>query len=123
MSHYQQVDAGAATSLVELLCPQLHRFFAGQMGSSAEAEDMLQDAWLRIHRVRHTYRPREPLLPWVYAIAQRVRVDNYRRRKRIRSRESAVDVLPEHSVAKMGRIIFPLSKNSSRRCQRVNARF
>jgi RNA polymerase sigma-70 factor, ECF subfamily len=100
MSQYQQADSAAATSLVELLSPQLHRLFAGQMGSSAEAEDMLQDVWLRIHRVRHTYRPGEPLLPWVYAIARRVRVDNYRKRQRIGSRESAVGVLPERAAGK-----------------------
>jgi RNA polymerase sigma-70 factor (ECF subfamily) len=100
MSQYQQADSAAAASLVEFLSPQLHRFFADQMGSRADAEDMLQDVWLRIHRVRHTYRPGEPLLPWVYAIARRVRVDHYRKRQRIGSRESAVEVLPEHSASK-----------------------
>jgi RNA polymerase sigma-70 factor (ECF subfamily) len=59
---------------------------------------MLQDAWLRIHRVRHTYRPGEPLLPWVYAIARCVRVDSYRKRRRIAVREILVEVLPEPSV-------------------------
>jgi RNA polymerase sigma-70 factor (ECF subfamily) len=59
---------------------------------------MLQEVWLRIHRVRHTYRPGEPLLPWVYAIARRVRVDSYRKRQRIASRERAVEVLPESAA-------------------------
>jgi RNA polymerase sigma-70 factor (ECF subfamily) len=59
------------------------------MGSQSNAEDVLQDVWLGIHRVRHTYRPSEPLLPWVYAIARCVRVDNYRWRRRIESHESA----------------------------------
>jgi len=107
MSQYQQADSAAAASLVELLSPQLHRFFSGQMGSPADADDILQDAWLRIHRVRHTYRRGEPLLPWVYAIARRVRVDNYRKRQRIGSRESAVDVLPEHSVVRNGENNLP----------------
>jgi RNA polymerase sigma-70 factor, ECF subfamily len=91
----QKADAAAMTTLVELLSPELHRFFAAQMGSWTEADDMLQEAWLRIHRVRHTYRAGEPLLAWVYAIARRVRVDNYRRRRRIRLHEVAADVLPE----------------------------
>src|SRR5271156_4288809 len=97
MKQYQQADPAAAAALVELLSPQLYRFFASQMGSSIDAEDMLQDVWLRIHRVRHTYRPGEPLLPWVYAIARRVRVDSYRKRSRIASREWAMDVVPEPS--------------------------
>jgi len=95
MRRYQQADSAAAAALVELLSPKLYRFFASQMGSRADADDMLQDVWLGIHRVRHTYRPGEPLLPWVYAIARRVRVDNYRKRRRISLREMAVDVLPE----------------------------
>ena len=95
MKQYQQADPAAAAALVELLSPQLFRFFASQMGSRTDAEDMLQDAWLRIHRVRHTYRPGEPLLPWVYAIARRVRVDHYRKRQRITSRETPAVKLPE----------------------------
>lgn len=97
MSRYQQADATAVSLLVQRLSPQLFRFFAGQMGNRADAEDMLQDLWLRIHRARHAYRPGEPVLPWVYAIAHCVRTDNYRRRRRIASRESAVAVLPEPS--------------------------
>jgi RNA polymerase sigma-70 factor (ECF subfamily) len=94
MVRYQKGDAAAAKSLVDLLGARLYVFFASQMGDRADAEDMLQEAWLRIHRVRRTYRPGEPVLPWVYAIARRVRVDGYRRRRRIARRELPVDVLP-----------------------------
>jgi RNA polymerase sigma-70 factor (ECF subfamily) len=95
MTRYQQADAAAATALVDLLSPQLLQFFATQMGSRPDAEDMLQDLWLRIHRARHTYRPGEPVFPWVYAIAHRVRIDSYRKRRRIFSHELGTDVLPE----------------------------
>ena len=95
MARYQQADPAAVAVLVERLSPQLYRFFASQLGNRADAEDMLQDTWLRIHRVRHTYRAGDPVLPWVYTIARRVRVDNYRKRYRISSREMGVDVLPE----------------------------
>jgi RNA polymerase sigma-70 factor, ECF subfamily len=97
MARYQQADPAAVAVLVERLSPQLYRFFASQLGNRADAEDMLQDTWLRIHRVRHTYRAGDPVLPWVYTIARRVRVDNYRKRYRISSREMGVDVLPEVS--------------------------
>jgi len=95
MLRYQQADSRAATALIEQLSPQLYRFFAAQLGNPDDASDMLQDTWLRIHRVRHTYRAGEPLLPWVYAIARRVRVDNYRKRRRMSMREVAVEILPE----------------------------
>ncbi|MGA2889204.1 MAG: RNA polymerase sigma factor [Terracidiphilus sp.] len=79
MTRYQRGDTAAATVLVERISPQLHHFFIVQMSSRAGADDLLQETWLRIHRVRHTYRPGEPPLPWFYAIARHVRVDHYRR--------------------------------------------
>ena len=94
MVRYQSGDAAAAKSLIDRLSGQLYSFFASESGSRMDAADMMQEVWLRIHRVRHTYRPGEPVLPWVYAIARRVRIDNYRKRRRIRSREIATDVLP-----------------------------
>jgi RNA polymerase sigma-70 factor, ECF subfamily len=97
MIGYQQGDPAAAAVLIERLSPRLYRFFATQMGSRTDADDMLQELWLRIHRVRHTYRAGQPLLPWAYAIAHRVRIDGYRRRQRL-SREIGVDVLPEAAV-------------------------
>ena len=99
-SRYQQADPGAAAALVVMLSPQLYRFLDGKMGSRTDAEYMLQDVWLRVHRVRHAYRPSELLLQWVYAIARRVRVDNYRKRQRIASREIAAVVLPEAPTQK-----------------------
>lgn len=99
MLRYQQADETAARSLIEQLSPQLYRFFAAQLGRADDAGDMLQDTWLRIHRVRHTYRPGEPLLPWVYAIARCVRVDSYRKRRRIGVREIGVEVLPDRAPA------------------------
>ena len=95
MARYQRADSQAACALIDAVSPALFRFFASQMGSRAQAEDMLQDTWLRIHRVRHTYRPGEPVLPWIYAIARRVRVDSYRKRRRVEAREVVRDPLPE----------------------------
>ena len=99
MRQYQDGNASAAKTLVELLSVQLRLFFSSQMGNRTEAVDMLQETWLRIHRVRHTYRPGEPVLPWIYAIARRVRVDNFRKRRRLANREVSVGVLPEAPVA------------------------
>jgi len=97
MVRYQQADQAATRLLVAELSPQLYRFFAAQLGNPEDASDMLQDTWLRIHRVRHTYRGGDPLLPWVYAIARCVRIDSYRRRRRVAAREVGVDVLPERA--------------------------
>jgi RNA polymerase sigma-70 factor (ECF subfamily) len=95
MERYQQADSDAPATLVGALSPALLRFFKSQVATREQADDLLQQTWLRIHRVRHTYRPGEPVLPWIYAIARRVRVDGYRGTRRIRLHEIAMDVLPE----------------------------
>jgi RNA polymerase sigma-70 factor (ECF subfamily) len=102
MRRYQDSDFTAATLLAESLNGRLLRFFAAQTRDRDRAQDLLQDCWLRIHRARHTYRPGEPLLPWVYAIARRVQVDDYRKAQRIRrhelqgeAKEPAAPVTPE----------------------------
>ena len=95
MVRYQQGDSGAAGELVAQLSPALHRFFMVHFVSRRYADDLLQETWLRIHQVRHTYRPGEPVLPWLYAIARNVRVDQYRKARRVESREQQVEQLPE----------------------------
>ena len=95
MERYQQADPEAPAALVHALSPALLRFFKNQVATREQANDLLQEAWLRIHRVRHTYRPGEPVLPWIYAIARRVRVDGYRRTRRITLHEIAMEVVPE----------------------------
>jgi len=95
MARYQQADPDAPAALVLALSPALLRFFRSQVASREQADDLLQETWMRIHRVRHTYRPGEPVLPWIYAIARRVRVDGYRRTRRVALREIAMEVLPE----------------------------
>src|ERR1700730_18448471 len=95
MVDYQRADPAATTVLIRQVSPLLLRFFTSQCGSRPEAEDLLQDTWLQIHRARHTYRPGEPVLPWIYAIARHVRVDSYRKTRRIEMRERQGDVLPE----------------------------
>ena len=95
MERYQRADPEAPAALVAALSPALLRFFRSDAASREHADDLLQETWLRIHRVRHTYRPGEPVLPWLYAIARRVRIDGYRRTRRVLAHEISVDVLPE----------------------------
>ena len=107
MQRYQQGDPEAPGVLIGAVSPGLLRLFRSQLVSRQQADDLLQDTWLRIHRVRHTYRPGEPVLPWIYAIARRVRIDGYRRMSRIMSHETTMDVLPEAPAATEPRDTLP----------------
>ena len=99
MARYQRGDFAAATALIRRLSPQLHRFFVVQVASRGDADDLLQETWLRLHEVRHTYRAGEPLLPWLYAIARHIRVDHYRKARRAAAREERLEEMPEVAAA------------------------
>jgi len=98
MAQYQEGDFAAATALIDHISPQLYRFFVAQFASRPDADDLLQETWLRIHRVRHTYRPGEPVLPWFYAIARHVRVDHYRKTVRTAAREQRLEEMSQLAV-------------------------
>ena len=87
MQRYQESDREAASALIEQMSGPLFRFFLAQARDRERAQDLHQEFWLRIHKARHTYRPGEPVVPWLFAIARRVQVDDYRKRKRVVRRE------------------------------------
>jgi len=91
MAAYQAGDPAAGDELFRRVGQQLYRFMAVHSGDRRHADDLLQDLWLRVHRARNTYRPGEPVLPWLYAIARFVKVDAYRKRRSERFEQS----LPE----------------------------
>lgn len=98
MQRYQQSDGEAAAMLVTRLSPQIYQFYLAHVRDRSLAEDLLQDFWLRIHNARRTYRSGEPLLPWMYAIARRVRIDHYRRSRKSRNHEISSGQLPEFAA-------------------------
>jgi RNA polymerase sigma-70 factor (ECF subfamily) len=96
-SDYEQANSGAIEELVSRLSPLILRFLTAQTQMREDdAEDVLQDFWLRLHRARHTYRPGEPPLPWIFAIARHTSLDAYRRRRRISAREVTFPEIPEN---------------------------
>jgi RNA polymerase sigma-70 factor (ECF subfamily) len=88
MEAYQQGDSHAGEQLFTRVSQPLYRFLSLHSGDRRYADDLLQDVWLRVHRARHTYRPGEKVLPWLYAIARYVKVDAYRQRKMERLEDS-----------------------------------
>lgn len=95
MQGYQQADRDATSMLISRLSPAILQFFLGEVRDRSRAEDLLQDFWLRVHKARHTFQEGKPLLPWAYAIARRVRVDQYRRTRRLLEHELQSDKLPD----------------------------
>lgn len=117
MVRYQQGDCAAASLLIGRIGPRLHRFFLAESMSRGDADDLLQETWLRIHKVRHTYRPGEPALPWFYAIARHIRVDHYRKslrgaagERRLEEMSKPVSLAP-HQADELQALLAPLSES------------
>jgi RNA polymerase sigma-70 factor (ECF subfamily) len=84
MRRYQQGDGEVLADLYREVAPGMINYLVRFTRDRALAEDLLQEVFLRIHRVRHTYRPENPVKPWLYAIARYVAIDNLRKRGRRR---------------------------------------
>lgn len=84
----QSGDAGAYRAFLESIAPFARAIARRRDWSDDRVEDVVQDALLTIHRVRHTYEPGRPVKPWVAAIVTRRAIDAARRRIRLGTRET-----------------------------------
>lgn len=63
-------DAQAYAMLLKETARLLRPFLARRLNSSAEADDVLQEILISIHKARHTYDGDRPYKPWAFAIAR-----------------------------------------------------
>ena len=81
MERYAQGDESAFASVYDAVAPRVHAYLIRQARDRAVADDLLQQTLLQIHRKRGTYVAGLPVLPWAFAIARRLYIDECRRRK------------------------------------------
>src|SRR5262249_31030543 len=84
MDAYAAGSLAAFDSLFARLAPRVHAFFVRSFGDVALADDLLQVTFMKLHRARADYRSGSPLRSWLFSIAARVRLDELRRRRRLR---------------------------------------
>jgi RNA polymerase sigma-70 factor (ECF subfamily) len=84
MRSYQRGDGEVLADIYREVAPGMLNYLYRFVHDRAVAEDLLQEVFLRIHRVRHTYRPHSPVKPWLYGIARHVAIDALRKRGRRR---------------------------------------
>lgn len=82
-------DGAAYRQLLREVAPFVRAMSRSRGLAPAQSEDLAQDVLLTVHRVRHTYDPARPFVPWLVAIAQRRMIDLYRRDRRVRDNEQA----------------------------------
>lgn len=99
MFAYQRGDLEAFDRLYAALEQELRAFFRARCHEPHRVEDLLQDAFLQLHRSRRSYLPGLPVRPWVYAIARRVFLMHLRNVRRRESRETTeLSSVPEPEV-------------------------
>lgn len=81
MERYASGDDRAFEDLYTLLAPRLYRSCIGLIGR-AEADDLLQEVFLKMHRARASFVPGGSVLAWSLAIARSTWIDRLRKKKR-----------------------------------------
>lgn len=80
-------DGAAYAALLRDCIPFVRTVVAGVGVPAVAIDDGVQNVLLTIHRVRHTYDPRQKFTPWLRTIAQRRAIDMLRSAGRVRGRE------------------------------------
>jgi RNA polymerase sigma-70 factor (ECF subfamily) len=90
MVAYQSGGLAAFDELYRAVAPGVRRMLRSQGCEPDREADLVQDAFLQIHRARRTYDPAYPVMPWALAIARHVWLMD--RRTRLRRPQPAVNV-------------------------------
>ena len=81
MAVAQMGDQAAYRRLLQAVLPYLRAYAHRHLSRADAAEDLVQEVLLTVHRIRHTYDPSRPFLPWLSVIVKRRLIDHLRRRK------------------------------------------
>ncbi len=79
---FQGGDVGAFTELVSRFKNPLVNFVYRFLGDYDEADDVVQETFLRLYRSKHSYQPVAKFSTWLYTIATNLAKTQLRRRKR-----------------------------------------
>jgi len=74
-------DAEAFAALVRSHVPRLHRYLVATGLGHHDADDLVQEAFLRVHRHLDRYDPRYAFTTWLFTIAHRLRLSFVERRR------------------------------------------
>ena len=109
----QSGDQKAYTYLLRSLVPVIRSLVRRWIADEVLVEDVIQDVLLTLHRVRHTYDPAAPFLPWLMAISHARAVDALRRRGRYSQREVPEENMDTQAITSDGEADYAYADLSS----------
>src|SRR5215470_5418400 len=98
MLQYQEGSLEAFRELYAHLAPDLRRYVRFLMRGSDAADDLLQEAFLQLHRSRAAYNPAYPVRPWMFGLARNVCLMNRRAMRRWANIHAVGPALPDLHV-------------------------
>ena len=92
----QRGDRQGYEALLTRVAGLVQAFVLKRAGDVAWCDDVVQESLLAVHRARHTYDPKRPFVPWLYAIVQNRFIDALRLQRRRLLRELQSDGALDH---------------------------
>ncbi len=83
--------------LIERLSGRLYQFLRYKTSNAQDAEDLLQETFIRIYTHLDRYEPKKKFTPWAYTIAVRLAMNHYRDEQRRKATDecAATDIQPD----------------------------
>jgi len=91
LAAYAAGDARAFGELYDRHERAIYRFFLRQGATRESADDLLQDTWLAVVRNAASFEPRAKFTTWLYTVARRKMIDQWRARDVALSLTAAVN--------------------------------
>jgi RNA polymerase sigma-70 factor (ECF subfamily) len=82
MEQYARGDDGMFEQVYDAVAARLLAYLRRHVHDSDRCRDLLQETFLHIHRSRGTFLPGAAVMPWAFAIARRLLLDEARRASR-----------------------------------------
>lgn len=98
MDRYARGDDAALDELYRLCASRVRGFLARLCANQSLADDLTQDAFLRIHSARGTFVAGAAALPWMFAIARNSYLDHLRREEVRRAHRTATALLASENA-------------------------
>jgi RNA polymerase sigma factor (sigma-70 family) len=102
MAAYVAGDGAAFRTIFERYAPLLLRAMLRELYVREEANDLVQQTFLQLHRARADFDASQKLKPWVFTIAMNLKREYFRRKKRRPERSLGDDAAAEPAVAALG---------------------
>jgi len=98
MQRYAAGDDAAFAELYDSLADRLYGYLRRHVSERHRCDDLLQETFLRMHKARGTFLTGATVLPWAFAIARRLVIDQARRERRVPRVVDDLDSAPDEPV-------------------------